>query len=213
MYSYLSAALGADRPLGFLFSHFLQGDLKLSDRVEDMIEDAYHRLKSVRSEGPYHIGGYSIGAVVAVGLAARLASEGDEVGTLFLLDPSYGIWRRRRDRLKHRAIGRVMPTAWGLAAKLGLKDTHRARNARVSHGYRRMLTYYHPPQFDGPAHLMMTTDGEVKAESTGWMDASLPNATRHRLDLDHFRLQDDPDALLTWTTDLSQRLRQAETKS
>ncbi|MEM8978496.1 MAG: amino acid adenylation domain-containing protein [Pseudomonadota bacterium] len=213
MYSYLSGVLGASRPLGFVFSHFLQGDIALGDRIEDLSESAYRRLKSMRPEGPYHIGGYSIGAVVALHLANRLTREGAEVKTLFLLDPSYGVWDKTKDRLKHRMIGRVGALGWSLSAALNLADPVQARHAAISHSYRRMMTFHAPQAYGGPTILMMTPTVARKAGTTGWLAEAVPQAQRMTLELDHFGLQKDKDALLTWTTALAQQLQAADRKT
>lgn len=53
----------------------------------DALVDAYlHVIRSVQASGPYHLIGWSMGGLVAHGLASRLRGEGETVALLALLD-------------------------------------------------------------------------------------------------------------------------------
>ena len=84
----LPTYLGPDQPLYGLEHQSQDGQPARYTRVEDI---AAHYLREVRSEyphGPYLLGGYSFGAVVAFEMAHQLRRAGEQVDVLFLLDPS-----------------------------------------------------------------------------------------------------------------------------
>ena len=64
--------------------------LLLGDAAPDFIDalvDVYlHQIRSVQSRGPYHLIGWSMGGLIAHGLACRLRAEGEAVALLALLD-------------------------------------------------------------------------------------------------------------------------------
>jgi thioesterase domain-containing protein len=51
-----------------------------------MAEDYIADIRSIQPEGPYHIGGFSAGGVVAYEMARQLRAEGQQVAVLALLD-------------------------------------------------------------------------------------------------------------------------------
>jgi len=222
MYSYLGAALGKDRPLGFLFSHFFSGDIHPSDRIETLTDQAMSRLKSLKPNGPYHLGGYSLGGIIALELANRLRDAGETVETLFLLDPSYDVRNPigtdpdKTGTKRHCFLENLRGTALMGLAKLNQKragkDKNRARMDYVGSAYRRILTYYRPPIYDGQTIIMTTPPVTGTDASTHWQHLALPNASREELPFDHFDLQREPDALMAWTSRLSAILKSSETR-
>jgi len=54
--------------------------------VEEMAAAYLEEVREIQPEGPYHLGGYSFGGLVAYEMARRLEREGQEVATLALLD-------------------------------------------------------------------------------------------------------------------------------
>ena len=54
-------------------------------------------LKEDQPEGPYILGGWSYGGMIAYEMACQLKKAGDEVGHLFLLDPEYMTSEREKE--------------------------------------------------------------------------------------------------------------------
>ncbi|MEV8324225.1 amino acid adenylation domain-containing protein [Kitasatospora sp. NPDC056731] len=84
VYSGLLPHLGADRPVYGLQARGLRGDAPAS--VAEIAEDYVRQIRAVWPSGPYHLLGWSFGAVVAQEMAVRLQAEGAQVGVLALLD-------------------------------------------------------------------------------------------------------------------------------
>ncbi len=213
MYSYLSATLGRNRPLGFLFSHFFGGEIHPSDRIETLTDEAMAHLKSLKPSGPYHLGGYSLGGIIALELAHRLREAGEVVDTLFLLDPSYNV-RNPLGADPDAAPERHGPWVENLAGIAGMalarvnkmrpnSDKNQARMDYVASSYRRILTYYRPPVYEGRTIVMTTPAPDTGSAFTAWQEHALPGAVREELPFGHLELQRDADALMAWTSRLS----------
>jgi oxalate---CoA ligase len=56
--------------------------------VEDMADGYIKEIQVFRPEGPYLLGGYSLGAVIAFEMAQQLRKQGHEVALLVLLEPA-----------------------------------------------------------------------------------------------------------------------------
>jgi amino acid adenylation domain-containing protein len=82
----LARHLGADQPFYALHPHGVSGP-RLLTSVQAMAADYLERVRAVQPEGPYLLGGYCNGAVVAFEMAQRLHGQGHQVGLLVLLDP------------------------------------------------------------------------------------------------------------------------------
>ncbi|MEV6974201.1 amino acid adenylation domain-containing protein [Kitasatospora sp. NPDC093806] len=84
VYSGLLRHLDRDRPVYGLQARGLRGGSPAA--VTEIAEDYVRQIRAVRPEGPYHLLGWSFGAVVAQAMAVRLQAEGQEVALLALLD-------------------------------------------------------------------------------------------------------------------------------
>jgi hypothetical protein len=81
----LARDLGEDQPFFALPPYHLR-----EQKVPSIQEMADHHLAALRGQrphGPYLIGGYCIGATVAIEIARQLLAQGEEVVHLFLVDP------------------------------------------------------------------------------------------------------------------------------
>jgi amino acid adenylation domain-containing protein len=84
---FLSRYLGPDWPI-YGLEHQSQDGLPAAYRTLRDIAAYYLReIRKVRSSGPYFLGGYSFGGIVALEVAHMLRRDGHEVKLLALLDP------------------------------------------------------------------------------------------------------------------------------
>ena len=82
----LARLLGSDQPFYGLQTPELDGGQKLPDRLEDMAAHYVEAVRTIRPEGPYILGGWSMGGVIAYEMARQLERQGGNVGRLLLLD-------------------------------------------------------------------------------------------------------------------------------
>jgi thioesterase domain-containing protein len=85
-YFNLARRLGADQPFYALQAKGLDDEQHGHTRVEEMASYYIEHLRAVQPTGPYRIGGWSLGGVVAFEMARQLKAGGDEVVMLALID-------------------------------------------------------------------------------------------------------------------------------
>jgi len=121
-----------ERQIYALPPHGTSGLPRLSS-IEAMADDYIGRIRSMYPSGPYLIGGYCNGGIVAFEIARRLTAEGHEVGPVILVgaSPINGYF------------GWIKPISSIVASvlRLGDDETHRIQSAlrtRALRVYRRM---------------------------------------------------------------------------
>jgi len=64
----------------------IDGNLPVLDQVEPMADLYCQHMRQAQPEGPYYLGGYSFGGLVALEMARRLVAAGQQIGLLALVD-------------------------------------------------------------------------------------------------------------------------------
>jgi thioesterase domain-containing protein/acyl carrier protein len=86
-YRYLMRRLGPDRAFYGLQARGLEEYAGLAHpSIEEMASEYVARLRTVQPQGPYLLGGASFGGAIAFEMAQQLTQQGEEVGTLALID-------------------------------------------------------------------------------------------------------------------------------
>lgn len=119
----LAAAAGADQPMWGLDNPLLAGTANMPSTLEDLAALHAADLVKVDPVGPYHLLGYSFGAVVAVEMARQLLAAGRSVGFLGLVD--YG-----PVHLRHAPRGRDVPRPPGGWTERAPSDQSLVRRTR-----------------------------------------------------------------------------------
>ncbi len=88
VYIKLARCLGPDQPFYGLQSRGLDTDSIAAPTIEEMATQYLAEVRCVLRSGPYQIGGWSSGAVVAYEMAQQLHAAGEEVSLLAVLDAS-----------------------------------------------------------------------------------------------------------------------------
>ncbi|MFC9076531.1 amino acid adenylation domain-containing protein [Streptomyces sp. NPDC057062] len=86
VYSSLLAGIDPGHPVHALQARSLTDDARTPLSVEEMAADYVDQIRAVQPAGPYHLLGWSFGAVVAHAMAIHLQARGEEVALLALLD-------------------------------------------------------------------------------------------------------------------------------
>lgn len=82
----LGQCMGPDHPFYGLQSQGLDGTRPCHKTIEEMALHYIHEIRSVQPNGPYFLGGFSFGGLVAYEMAQQLRAGGEEVGLLVLFD-------------------------------------------------------------------------------------------------------------------------------
>ncbi len=85
-YRELAEQLSEQQPLLAIRSRGLHGHEALPPTLEAMAADYIEAIKRAQSEGPYTVGGWSLGGIIGYEIAQQLLAAGDEVKRLILLD-------------------------------------------------------------------------------------------------------------------------------
>ena len=114
----LAGAMASDRPFLAFQAPGLDGGREPLTGIEAMAAEYVAAMRQAQPEGPYHLGGWSLGGTVAFEMARQLRSAGQEVATLALFDtqaPRGPDWQGlpEGDRAKLAAIGRDLAAIGG----------------------------------------------------------------------------------------------------
>jgi thioesterase domain-containing protein len=85
-YAELARRLGPDQPFYGLQARGLEEELKPCQTIEEMAALYLSAVRAVQPSGPYRLGGWSMGGVVAYEMAQELRRQGETVEVLALFD-------------------------------------------------------------------------------------------------------------------------------
>lgn len=86
LYRNLARHLGPDQPVYGLQSQGLNGDGRLNITIEDMASQYLKEIVVAQPHGPYLLGGYCLGGVIALEIAQQLKAAGEKVALVVMLD-------------------------------------------------------------------------------------------------------------------------------
>ena len=154
-YRDLARALGPDQPFYGLQAKGLDGKQEPHITIKEMAAHYIEEMRDVQPEGPYFMGGRSSGGTIAFEMACQLASAGQKVALLALLDtypagyfkllPGSGTLRQRVSRYANRLDShRDNLRQLGARAKVGyLLNKLRYAPEKIKHKmYRRAYKLY-----------------------------------------------------------------------
>jgi thioesterase domain-containing protein len=96
-YRELAAHLDPAQPFYALQSPGLQGEQPVLTGIKEMAAIYLKEIRKVQPAGPYYLGGWSMGGMVAFEIAQQLLAQGEAVGCLVLLDTALHNNRLRYD--------------------------------------------------------------------------------------------------------------------
>ncbi|AFY86256.1 thioesterase domain-containing protein [Chroococcidiopsis thermalis] len=86
VFNELANHLGTEQPFYGLQARGVDGKEAALDRIEDMAAFYIQEMRTVQPQGPYFVGGFSSGGLVAYEIAQQLHAEGEQVAFLGLFD-------------------------------------------------------------------------------------------------------------------------------
>ena len=72
------------------------------ESLEELAADYINKMKIIAPLGPYCIGGFSAGGIIALEVARQLQEGGEEIDFLLLLDPVYMHYGEKKDYFYHK---------------------------------------------------------------------------------------------------------------
>ncbi|NTX06686.1 non-ribosomal peptide synthetase, partial [Myxococcus sp. CA040A] len=85
-YAELARRLGAERPFIGLQARGVNGEAAPRGTVEEMAQAYVTAMREVQPSGPYLLGGWSLGGVIAYEMTQQLRAQGEQVELLALID-------------------------------------------------------------------------------------------------------------------------------
>ncbi|MDC0711872.1 beta-ketoacyl synthase N-terminal-like domain-containing protein [Stigmatella sp. ncwal1] len=85
-YFELARQLGPDQPFYGLQAMGLDGESPPDECIEDMARHYIEAMRSIQPRGPYFIGGFSFGCLVAYEIAQQLTAADEQIGLLVMVD-------------------------------------------------------------------------------------------------------------------------------
>jgi amino acid adenylation domain-containing protein len=187
-----ASCFDGDQPVYGIQARGLDGREEAAASVEEMAADYIRAIRSVQPNGPYRIGGFSAGGIVAFEMAKQLQREGEETALLILLDTQIG----SPDDIGAASSEFSMLERWRRVLLLNLRAAretdwktfagHKLRNWRMcfniwahEKGYGRLNTWeafmlalrrYRPEPYDGDAVLFRAKNEivEYPDPTFGW---------------------------------------------
>ncbi len=99
----LAAALGPEQPFYGLESRGLEGEEAPLRAIEPMARLYVEALRGVQARGPYRVGGFCMGALLALEVACQLQDAGEEVSHLLVFSTD-ARWKRTRGLAEQLAL-------------------------------------------------------------------------------------------------------------
>ena len=117
----LAAALGSDQPFYAVHPHGIDRT-PVPPTIEAMADERLIHVRNVLPRGPYLLGGYCAGGLVALEMARRLKSAGEDVPVVVIIDAKAPL--RRELVISSDASNRAppMPAGAGLATKAAYRS-------------------------------------------------------------------------------------------
>ena len=112
-YVKLANSLGNNRPVYGLQSPGLSGNSQPLTNVKDMAACYIKALQGVQPRGPYYLGGWSMGGVVAWEMAQQLQELGEEVALVVLIDSYAPRAMSEREKIDQAIVANSLATDWG----------------------------------------------------------------------------------------------------
>jgi amino acid adenylation domain-containing protein len=189
-YQALAHHLGHDQPLYGIRARGLYGEQEPPSRLEAMAREYVEAIRQFQPQGPYHLGGWSLGGVVALEMAQQLKRDGQDVGLLAFLDTTipfgpanrqytegldesgreYGL-EMNLDELGQLDADAQLPYLWQHVQKLGLIEAETPLTLvqkllddlkRLFHAHVRLASEYAVRPYPGRITLFRPTDSPVE---------------------------------------------------
>jgi thioesterase domain-containing protein len=206
----LPVYLGPDQPLYGVEHHANDGNPALYREVGTIAKHYIDEIREVHPRGPYLLGGFSFGAVVAYEMAGRLKKEGHEVDLLFMLDPTGKASDKTEKEKPLPLISRAYRTLnrlqWTTCAAMGRLLPPPLRSPYILDIYRKALRSYVPKPYTGRVVIFKT--GGPYATPFNWLELIQGDLELHESTGDHMDLRKEP-LIGRWAQRLKESLDRA----
>jgi aspartate racemase len=201
----LALRMVPDQPFYCFQAQGMDGKLPCLDRIEDMAALYLEHLRGAQPHGPYFLGGYSFGGLVALEMARRLAETQEEVRALILVDTYLPVARKGQS---------LLGKFFGLSTEQKLAYLKK-RSTRYARGIKRRIDaislpqsikavrkacavaekQYLPQVYGGRVVLFRAGEKALRGlddPQEGWRNYAAGGVEVHEIDGDHGNILNEP---------------------
>jgi amino acid adenylation domain-containing protein len=117
LYAQLARYLGSDQPVYGFQSQWLNGNGRLHPSISEMASSYIRELTDLQPSGPYFLGGYCLGGIIALEMAQQLQAQGQKVALVAMVD-TYNLSLISQTRLRELAVIHSLQNFWFHVANL-----------------------------------------------------------------------------------------------
>jgi amino acid adenylation domain-containing protein len=126
-YSDLADGLPADQPLYALQAAGLDGESPAASSLEEMASHYVRAIRTRQEHGPYYLGGFSAGGIVALEMARQLERAGDKIALLAVFEtdidpPVRALLRRNQFVESYQRLARIAQWNLNYLRRTGIRD-------------------------------------------------------------------------------------------
>jgi thioesterase domain-containing protein len=183
----LSEYFGSEQPFYGFFHYGSEGEKIFHKKVEAFAKDYINQLQKIIPNGPYYLGGFSFGGLIAFEMATQLQKLGFEVPVLILIDCKNSLFKESVHASGN--LEKVMMQFYNFSKDVYYRMYHKGRNLyyetillfnsrlhnNKSRNYYIMATYmdiakrYKPGNFyNGEILLFKTEQNKSSHKYLGW---------------------------------------------
>ena len=194
-YRALASMSGAARPFYAIEAQGIDGKQLPQGNVEAMAAAYLREITARQPQGPYYLGGYCSGGIVAFEMAQQLLAAGKEVGHVVLIDTCHPrlwedpSWKQRVFRAIKRRVRTAVHHGY---QRIGRRTPSRITLRLVNECLRRAFTQYRARPYPGRVTLIRSTThpyGEHRL--LGWESLVREGTPVRIVPGDHTRILDD----------------------
>jgi thioesterase domain-containing protein/acyl carrier protein len=202
----LARHMAPDQPFLCFQAQGMDGKLPVLDQVDDMAKLYLEHLRKAQPEGPYYLGGYSFGGLVALEVARRLVEADQEIGLLALVD-TYFVGQQSNSSLLSRFFSlsseqklaylkkRATRYRRGIKRRIdSLSLPHAVKAVREACAAAEQK--YRPSTFSVPLTLFRASEKALRGLSdaqNGWQRYAAGGLEVHEIDGDHGNILNEPN--------------------
>jgi amino acid adenylation domain-containing protein len=204
--------LSTDQPLYGLKPRWVDGG-ELYSCVEEEAREYIAEVRSAQAHGPYLLGGYCLGGVVAFEMARQLMAEGEQIGLLALIDSErptkartvaanivIGIERAQRiasslrDAVRFNDPSRSGPARNRIRRKFGMgrPETEEIIREKLyvdcKVRYQQIIREYEPKEYPGRVTLLVSEQAYRLDRAKGWDRIPIGELVIEKLSGDHLTM-------------------------
>jgi thioesterase domain-containing protein/acyl carrier protein len=184
LYRDVALALGADQPFFGIEPAGREGIERPCCRVEELAATYLSQIRIVQPVGPYYLGGYSFGGLVALEIAQQLHQQGQRVSLLAMFDTGLPGGRDADPGISHSAFQLLRRSARAINRLFYLSLYHLydgfdrpvpmfVRKLSLRDASYRASKAYSPKPYPGPITYFRAVDEGPVRPLQGWPDLAL----------------------------------------